>query len=50
MTNFLSGVLGGTNAASTLEPQRQNNALLHLDNIPGIADEEFFKTPIGCVH
>ncbi len=40
MGNFLDGVLGGRRAATDLEPQRQNNALLHLNNIPGIADEE----------
>lgn len=39
--NFLSGVLGGTKGGTpALEPQRVNNALLHITDVPGLADEE----------
>jgi hypothetical protein len=38
--NFLQGVLGGSATGPTLEPQRANNALLHITDVPGIPDQD----------
>jgi hypothetical protein len=39
MTNFLDGVLGGRKNAHDLEPQRSNNALLHINDVPGAGSD-----------
>ena len=40
MANFLEGVLGGQKTSPNLEPQRTNNALLFINNVPGLGDED----------